>query len=222
MKKILFIFLFLFSLNFICAVPPVTTTQQFSEGYSIQIPQDNILKQYENYSFEFHVINISNGVPIISGINCSFHLYNSTGEHLLVLYDNESSSDLDYSFLILGNNFSEIGSMYYFVNCNSSSYGGFGESIIYVTSSGFQGTMWLMSICFILFFALTFYGMKIKDDSGLWVSLVGCFGLLILGMYTSFYGVDIYKNDLTTMISYVLIGIGLGIGFKNLMEISNI
>jgi len=79
------------------------------------------------------------------------------------------------------------------------------------------GNLGFFIIAFVLFFILTFYGMSIKNE---WVSLIGCFGLLVLGIYTSFYGIDLYKNDLTRVISYVTIGIGLGIGFQALKEIT--
>lgn len=121
---------------FISAAPPVTTVQQFTEGYTIQIPQDNILNQNRDYTFEFHVFNITNGKPIISGINCSLHLYNSSGNHIFEGYDDTVSQDLDYSFRVLKGNFSKLESQYYFIGCNSSNYGGFGESIIHVTPNG--------------------------------------------------------------------------------------
>jgi hypothetical protein len=124
------------TLSFVSAVPPVTTLQQFSEGYEIQVPQDNILTQKKDYSFEFHIFNVSNGRPIISGVNCSFHLYNSSGSHIFVGYDDTVSSDLDYSFFLTKGNFSSLGALYYFIQCNSTLYGGFGESIIRVTPNG--------------------------------------------------------------------------------------
>lgn len=207
------------TLSFISAVPPVTTTQQFTEGYNIQIPQDNILKLGQNYTFEFHVTNISNGFPITSGINCSFHLYDEEGNHIFQGYDDTASSTYDYSFFILGNNFSKIGAYYYFTQCNSSSLGGFGDSVLYINSSGLTGTLGLFVIAFLLFFGLTFYGIRIKN---IWVSLIGTFGLLLLGLYTSFNGIDIYKNELTSAVSYVTIAIGLGMGFQALMEITDL
>lgn len=119
----------------ISAVPPFQT-QSFSEGFNIQIPQDNILKQNQDYTFEFHVINISNGKPIVSGINCTFHLYNSTGGHKFESSTTTVSDSFDYSFKVLKGNFSKIESQYYFIGCNSTILGGFGESIIRITPNG--------------------------------------------------------------------------------------
>ena len=79
------------------------------------------------------------------------------------------------------------------------------------------GSLNFFILAFTLFFVLTFYGLRIKNE---WVAVIGCFGLLILGIYTSFYGIDLYKNELTNVISYVTIAIGLGVGFEALMEIT--
>lgn len=137
MKKgfIIGFFLILFCLTFISAVPPVTQIQQLTEGYQIQIPQDNILKVNEAHTFQFHVYNISNGMELREGVSCSLHLYNKTGDHLY----NETtsiSSDGDYIFYLSSGNFSYTQTDYYRVSCNSSALGGYGESILYVTNTG--------------------------------------------------------------------------------------
>ena len=70
---------------------------------------------------------------------------------------------------------------------------------------------------FLLFAILTFYGIKIENE---WVSLIGCFGLLIMGIYTSINGIGNFKNDITSVFSYVITAIGLGIGFEALRKIT--
>jgi len=79
------------------------------------------------------------------------------------------------------------------------------------------GNLWFFALIFVLTYGLTFYGLKIKNE---WVSLIGCFGLSIFGIYTSFNGIDIYKNLMTNVVSYINIGVGLGIGFEALREIT--
>lgn len=79
------------------------------------------------------------------------------------------------------------------------------------------GNLGFFIIAFVLFYGLTIYGIILKNE---WVSLVGCFGLCILGIYTSFNGIDVYKNTLTSAISYITIAIGLGIGFESLKAIT--
>lgn len=130
---ILEIFLFaILSIILISAVPPITQVQQFTNGYVIQVPQDNLLKLKQDHLFEFHVNNISNGAPVNSEISCDFHLYNSSGNPQLELINS-----LDYSFLVSGNNFTEIGtSYYYYISCNSTSLGGYRAIALEVTSQG--------------------------------------------------------------------------------------
>ena len=79
------------------------------------------------------------------------------------------------------------------------------------------GNLTFFIIVFVVFFGLTFYGLKIKNE---WITLSGCFGLLILGVYTSFNGIGVYKNDLTKAISYITLMIGLGLGFETVREIT--
>lgn len=79
------------------------------------------------------------------------------------------------------------------------------------------GNLGFFILGFVLFFGLMAYGIYLKNP---WISLIGCFGIVILGIYTSFNGIDLYKNDLTKVISYVTIAIGLGVGFQALREIT--
>jgi hypothetical protein len=90
-----------------------------------------------------------------------------------------------------------------------------------VSPSGQSGTsnMFLFVIVFVLFYGLIIFGIKIKNP---WISLIGCICLAGIGVYTSIYGVDLYRNNLTTLISYANIAIGLGIGFDALRDITNL
>ena len=155
-EKLFFSVLFtIFIINFISAVPLVTTIQQFTTGYTIQIPQDNILKVGQSYSFRFHVFNISNGYPISNGVSCDFHLYNSTGDRIYVNVNSTPNGYNVFSFWVDGGNFSIPQRDYYFIHCNSSSLGGFGESILYVDPLGDEGSLFQSSL-FIVFLLLFF------------------------------------------------------------------
>jgi len=119
MKKNIFtiligIILILSVIPMLSAVPPVTEVQQFTEGYQIKVPATVTLKQFQDYEFEFHVHNISNGVAIVDKTICYFHLYNSSGRHQWEATDATVSHDFDYSFLVDGGNFSELGDGYYY------------------------------------------------------------------------------------------------------------
>lgn len=160
MSSIFILFLLIGILN---AVPPFNS-QSFSEGFVIEIPQDNILKTGENYTFSFHVYNISNGVPVMDGISCGFHLYGMNGEHVYEGTQSTPVEDSDYSFYLSGGNFSQKGSYYYFIQCNSSILGGNSKSILRVFDGGEEPTtaksilyVILLLICF-LFMGIALYG----------------------------------------------------------------
>jgi hypothetical protein len=172
-KRIVFVLLFaLFLLPFLSAVPPVTTTQQFTTGFNIQTPQDNIISVNQSYSFDFHVNNISNGLPVNTGINCYFHLYNETGAHIVEMQDAIASETFDYSFLVLKENFTKVAHYYYYVECNSSAYGGYSSSIVYITYNGerletpesiFYSSLFVVLFLFML--VVFFIILKLPDEN---------------------------------------------------------
>lgn len=112
-------------IGLVTAQPPFSQTTRFNEGYIIEFPQQGTLPFGENYTFGFHVYNISNGVPIDNTTtSCYFHLYNNNGEHLI-----ESEipfmKENEWEILVLSGNFSEEAEYSYIVQCNSSILGGF-------------------------------------------------------------------------------------------------
>jgi hypothetical protein len=153
-KLVYFGILVIFLIPFAFAVPPVTTTQQFTTGYTIQEPQDNILKLNGGYNFDFHVYNISNGVPKIKDISCMFHLYNQTGSHILISSSTIPTSTFDYEFLANADNFTSLGAYYYNIQCNSTDLGGYATSVVYVTNTGEANPAGIVLIFFFAGFIL--------------------------------------------------------------------
>jgi hypothetical protein len=182
--------------------------QQFTEGYNIQIPQDNVLKVNEPYSFKFHVFNITNGVPKTSGISCDFHLYDGTGIETFSGTNSLADDEGDYIFNLTKGNFSKVDNIYYFIRCNSSTLGGFSESILNITPSGNGGTP--ANIAFFILVILLVYGITfvgyIKQDY--YITILGSMAMLFLGIYLFNNGIIIFRDDLTKYISYLTIGLG--------------
>lgn len=81
------------------------------------------------------------------------------------------------------------------------------------------GSLAFIVVGILLFGFLIFWGWKTDYP---WIIVLGAFGILIIGIYTSLNGVDAYKNSITQVISYVIIGVGLGFGFKALMDLTNL
>lgn len=115
------------SIGGVNAQPPFQVSPTLIEGYSIEIPEQGILKLNDNYTFFFHVFNLSTGLPLSSsdGVVCEFNLHNSSSTTIF------SDTDLSFSPVttafftpMLGSNFSSTGIYTYVTHCNSTAFGG--------------------------------------------------------------------------------------------------
>ncbi len=210
----------LFLINLVSSAPPVSTVQQFTEGFVLKYPPQQTLQQNKPFEFEVHVFNVSNGVPITSGVGCYFHLYNNTGKHQLELYDDAVSHNFDYSFDLTAGNFSRAGEYAYIVQCNNSALGGFVEVDFDVTSDGNSlinseisndskmKFLWLIIILAVGFIAIGLW----KSEKN--ITMLGNILLFAIGLYTTINGIGAYKNSYTTIFSLTLIGLALVITAK--------
>ena len=137
-KRIGLFFVFLVLISLVFAVPPQSVVVgDFDNGLEIKYPAFRVIKQSEDFEFNFHVYNKSDGYPISSEISCIFHLFNgSDGTHIFEGFENESDSDLDYSFELDAGNFTNRGDYCYLISCNDSVKGGFVSVPFEVTSNG--------------------------------------------------------------------------------------
>jgi len=170
MKKpliLIFGLLVLLLLPVISAAPPVTTVPQFTTGIAVEYPNMQYLKQNGYYDFHFHLFNLSDGKPIITGATCYFHLYNSTGNHLYKGFDSAVSNEFDYAFMVDGLNFSTTGTYYYITQCNTSTLGGYAEQAFEVTPSGTvydtPKVLGFIGLLLILVSLIIFIGFKFRD-----------------------------------------------------------
>jgi len=127
MKKILLIIAVMMLIPLVSSIPPFTITQQFQTGYAIVDTPQVILKQNQDFTYNFFVYNLSNGNLIDnSSTECIFYLANSSGD--VVYIDNVTFvPGLDYwEIIINGGNFSELGEYSYGTQCQSTAvdYGG--------------------------------------------------------------------------------------------------
>ena len=108
-NKYLFLMMLVLSMfSLVSAAPPVTTVPQFPDGYSIEIhPIIDYFKAGQDITLNAHVENSSNGYPINDSITCWLHLYNSTGQHLVIQSTNTTDHLYDYEFYIKGGNFTK-------------------------------------------------------------------------------------------------------------------
>lgn len=127
--------LLLLCFNFVSSAPPVTTVQEFPEGYKIVENPHAYLKLNQDYQYNFFVYNASTGLLLDnSTITCNFFLANSSGE---VVFSKEADyfADGHWGIDILGGNFSNTGRYAYGVSCQDGQ-GGSLAGIFEVTHSG--------------------------------------------------------------------------------------
>lgn len=141
-RKTYFIFLlmtiFLFSLTLTNAQPPfIQPTQPFIDGYILEIPEQGVIKAGQDFTFFFHVFNITNGLPLTGTlVNCEFNLHDSSSS--LIHTDTSlffNTSTTAFSSLVLGSNFT-VQEYTYVTHCNSTDFGGFISVGFDVTTTG--------------------------------------------------------------------------------------
>lgn len=160
MHKKLFILFALFTLfiTLVSSAPPITSVQS-DMGFDVWATMDSTLPTGQDYEWELHVNNLTDGRPITSGIGCYFHLYAKNGSHKLELYDETVSHTFDYSFEVKGGNITR-GEHIIKVGCNNSELGGGTEFLFYVNDYGeeltdavsrsFNASMWFLMVLFVL------------------------------------------------------------------------
>ena len=118
LKTIILILILVLIPNLIYAAPPVQTVIGDS-GLEIRVQEFDTLKQRQDFDFHIHLFSRESGLPIDEtiGANCTFHLYNSLGQHLYVDTTTTYDNLYDIEFFIAGGNFSDSGYYYYIAQC---------------------------------------------------------------------------------------------------------
>ena len=147
----------LMSISMVSAVKPITSIQT-TEGYSVVPVVKDFIRTGEMHEFELHIVNISNGMPITTGLGCYMHLYHKIGNHAYEGYDDTVNHDFDYAFNVDGGNFTSRGIYHAKFNCNDSTYGGideiefgvndYGEELTPAITQSHNQSMWFLMILF--------------------------------------------------------------------------
>lgn len=172
-KKLVLFLALLLILPLFSAVPPVTTVDEFPDGYLITEQQQGTLIYNQDFTYNFFLYNSSNGVQIDdTSTVCTFLLSNISGNILFI--ENATYNDFYLGYwevTLAGGNFSYIGEYPYGVHCENGNLGGAlsgtfyagysgrildeGEAILYIP---------LFMVMFFLFFA-TVYGIGMLPAS---------------------------------------------------------
>lgn len=209
--------LFFFMISLICITFVSSAPTKFSGtttlGLDIEHPISDPIKVGLDHKFHFHVFNSSNGLPILANklsANCTFHLYNSVGSHIVKVNNIVSSDDIyDYEQLIKGGNFSVPGQYSYVFQCNTSTAGGYYTNYFEVTPTGFVGTLGFYILLLCLSLLIIILGYKFEDE---WVVILGSFGFILLGLFILIYGL-VGMKDTTYTYAFGIITIMLGAYF---------
>jgi len=147
------------SISMVSAVKPLTSVESV-DGLHVEPTEKSAIRTGIDHEFEVHVFNISNGMPITSGISCYLHLYHEDGNHVYEGIDTTVNHDFDYAFDVAGGNFTKRGEYQAKFQCNSSKLGGgteiffvvndFGEELTTAHSFKFNSAMFFMLILFLL------------------------------------------------------------------------
>jgi len=175
-KRFAFLFCFLFLIGLTSAVPPITTTQSFAEGYILDAPFPTHWKLNTDYHLPVYIKNISNGNRIYgTDANCVMRIFAQNGSSLIYL--NAVTHSLHYDFEISGDNFSTEGIYFYSVNCNSTYLGGYFSGQVEITESGIEITesrsiliIGLMGILSLFFFLSLFVLFSVENYIARFVS----------------------------------------------------
>lgn len=202
--------LFILLISSVSAVSPFRTTA--TSGCEIAPVIRETIKLNQDFDFNFHVTNTSNGVPLSNTtLSCVFHLYNQTGDHVLGLrLPNDPYSEHltmnEWAARISGGNFSSRGIYAYWIGCNGTGIGCAEKSGFEVTDSGMPNpdgfNVAFFSLIFIILLASLTYSVvvsvghavtldyDIKDlaiSYGLYFSLIGASELGKVFFMNSFY-----------------------------------
>lgn len=138
-KLLLIPFLILISLTFISGAK-VITTSDFGSGLTIQAPEVSTIKSGDDFTFNFHIFNSTNGVLLTNdSVNCSLHLYNSSGIEIFNK-NNLPYVSTDFYQEVKGNNFT-VGTYSYITQCESNLAGGYVSVGFEVIGGGAEPTV---------------------------------------------------------------------------------
>lgn len=183
-------FLLIFITNFVSAVKPISSIT-ITEGYNIEPTEKSAIMLNQPHAFEVHVFNVSNGLPIISGITCYLHLYHEDGEHIYEGVQSTPNHIFDYGFDLSAGNFSKRGEYEAKFQCNSSTLGGSSQLFFIVNNLGeelntahsikFNSAMFFMMILFLCSLFGIFY---IESYIGKFALYWVCHVLFVVGTFS--------------------------------------
>jgi len=203
----------------VSAAPPVTTVQQFTDGLVIEDTPQTILKQNQDFKYNFFVYNLSNGLLISnSSTTCIHYIADSFGNVIFMNNVTYFTADKHWGITIPKANFETAGTYAYGTQCQSELLGGAITGLWEVTPSGETNLSVFYFLFIILVFGFVVFGVWKEDIT---ITMLGTFGLYFIGLYVMFYGIDTYKNIFTQSLSVIILAVAGYISIKLGLESMN-
>lgn len=181
------------SISPVSSAPPFTTNP-LASGCQISPIVRDTLKVNTAFDFNFHVFNLTNGVPLSnSTLSCYFHFYNQTGDHVyssILKNDPYSEHQVinEWAERMGGGNISKVGTYAYLVQCNSTQLGCADKGSFIVTNSGYEATTGRaifdigLVLLLLFFLGISIYGFMEIDNLAGKVGLFGFAYLLLIAI----------------------------------------
>lgn len=207
---------FIFLFFFVSSQPPHFDADS---NMVIELVDAETHKAGVDYKLHVHVLNLSepdNGYLTNSTTDCYIHVYDlTTGNHLVkdkMVFD----GSFDFEYTIGGGNYTQGRDVKNIVFCNTTQLNDIIVSEMKITSSGFELTVGLYFILLAISLGVAILGFYIKDN---WVVVLGGFGMVLLGLFQLFYGIDGFQdNTYTWGLGLILLVLGGYFSIRGSME----
>lgn len=147
-------------MTIVSAKPPFEITAT-DNGLRLEPVYQSYLRTGQDFEFEVHVFNSTDGGYIVSDTSCYIHIYGKGGTHLFEGYQDVVAHDFDYSFDVAGGNFSDRGEYQAKLQCNHTSgvsgaqqiifmVNDYGEELSEAESHTFNMSMIFLMVLFVL------------------------------------------------------------------------
>ena len=212
MKPYIYFFLVLILVTTLVTAQQPPFSQMINEGLSIDFIKINTYEQNQDFTYNFHVFNTSNGVKLTnSSTNCTFHLFDNTGVH--IIQEMEIPFDVigeDWELTVLGGNFSRLGQYAYMVDCQSiEGFGGSVSTNFDVTADGNERDHFPVEFS-IIFFGFLLIAFGLTDDRRNLLKYAGSVIFMVMGVRTAWEGYGFINHSTLTgqLLSTVLVATG--------------
>jgi len=193
MKKIMFVFAFVFLIGIVSATIESLPAQK-------QWDEVNLIQSCANSTYA--------NITKVLYPNSTFAL---RGEYEMTAL----GDDYNYSFTDTG----VLGTYLVYGHCDEDGTDTYWAYDFEVTTSGIANTLWLYIIIFVFGTGLIVFGFNIQDN---WIIVLGGFIIILLGLYTLFYGIVGLKDTVYSWaIGIIVLMVGGYFSIRGAMESLN-